>query len=255
MSNIEKYVRQDMARLRENATAFGFGVSGIAAVALLLNPLWYVSAGAGLFVFAATKMAIPFTRGRRQKKMIKDVPGVTYGMYDQYLHEGHLKLKQLKDYLRKVPYGDVREKLKRISHTTQQILDDLEEDPRKVKKARQFLNYYLESFNTIMKKYVTISAYQYKDHNTKKVLAEVEDSLDSLEAAFSRQLIALRDKNVLELDVELAVLKKTMDMDVGIGGPADTYKTPPILPGGNSASATDEPDEMGDTNIFKRPGI
>lgn len=212
-SDIEKYVRGDITKFRNNTISLSAGTAVFFFVALLFNPIVFVSLGAGLGVFVLLKAVLPEENRKKQKGKIKEIPGITYKSYKEYLEVGHSKLEELKSYMKKIPYGETKEKVKKIAKTTGKILDDLEENPAHIKKARQFLNYHLDAFNKIMKRYVEISSFGSKNKETNEVLKKVEESLDKVDCAFQEQLIMLHDKNVLELDVELSVLKKIMEMD------------------------------------------
>lgn len=214
-SEVEKYVRGDIAKLRNNVISLVMGAAGIIAAAIVLKPLWFVSLGIGLGVFILFKLVLPGARvsRKKQKKMIENIPGISYEMYNEYLEEGYSKLKELKGYLKKIPYGKTKEKVKGITKKTQKILSNLEAEPKNIKAAKQFLNYYLDAFNKIMKRYVELSSYEHKTAETNDLLLKVEENLDSVDSTFQKQLSMLHDKKVLELDVELSVLKKMMETD------------------------------------------
>lgn len=154
--------------------------------------------------------------GGSDNDMLEGVIGITQEMLDEAINEGSAKVRKLNEFIRKIPYGEVKKRAKSIAEIAEKIIEDIKKDPKDVKTGRQFLNYYLDSTLKIMDRYVEMSEHKQQSTEVQKVLKKVEDTLETLEAAFAKQLEKLLENDVLDLDTELTVLKRTIDME-GLG--------------------------------------
>ncbi len=103
-----------------------------------------------------------------------------------------------------------------ICQTITKILQEIKRDPDDLKRARQFLSYYLDSTISILDKYRTLSSQDIRDPAIAASLERAEKMLDTLNAAFEKQLAHLLTNDVMNLDSELSLLEKTIDME-GLG--------------------------------------
>jgi len=110
---------------------------------------------------------------------------------------------------------DVRGRVARICGTAEEILAELGREPRQVQLARAFLAYYLEAAQKIVTGYADLSRTSSPSPQAAATLARAEGSLDSIQQAFDQQLAALQEHRVIDLDVEVEVLEKTVRMDAG----------------------------------------
>ena len=69
----------------------------------------------------------------------------------------------------------------------------------------------------VVSSYVELTVRPIQDEEAKQACAKVEAELDTIRAAFEKQLQMLQENNLIDLDVELSVLKKTIAME-GLGG-------------------------------------
>ncbi len=116
--------------------------------------------------------------------------------------------------------GEKREsvpaKIGGICETVDKILAEIRRDPDDLKRARQFLSYYLDSTITILEKYEKLTANPVRDDKIKSSIARVEAMLDTIGKAFEKQLANLLSNDVMDLDAELALLENTINME-GLG--------------------------------------
>jgi len=113
---------------------------------------------------------------------------------------------------------DIRGRVARICGTAEEILAELGREPRQVQLARAFLAYYLEAAQKIVTGYADLSRTSSPSPQAAQTLARAEASLDSIQQAFDQQLAALQEHRVIDLDVEVEVLEKTVRMDAGAAG-------------------------------------
>lgn len=128
------------------------------------------------------------------------------------LAEGRRKLNQIRALGRNIK----NERLERVCKTIEKILAEIRRDPADLKRARQFLSYYLDSTINILEKYEKLSAQDIGDPAIRASLSRVESMIDTINLAFEKQLSHLLSNDVMDLDTELSLLEKTIQME-GLG--------------------------------------
>jgi len=105
--------------------------------------------------------------------------------------------------------GEITTRLRRISELARAILSDLAQDPRDLRRARKFLNVYLDSAQRVSQAYARTHA---QASNT-----ELEDRfrnvLVTIERVFGEQQQKLLENDVLDLDVQIEVLKTQLERE------------------------------------------
>lgn len=99
----------------------------------------------------------------------------------------------------------------------EKILAEIRRDPADLKRSRQFLSYYLDATINIITKYATLSSQRVDDESIGESLSRTERMLDTINLAFEKQLARLLSNDVMDLDTELTLLEKTIEME-GLGG-------------------------------------
>ncbi len=118
--------------------------------------------------------------------------------------ESVAKLRQLNDL---IPGADPSIKLDRLEAISSSIFDVVAGNPSKASKIRRFVNYYLPATIKMMETYKTISAHDVKGPNITSTLANIESALDSLVAAFEKQLDTLYSDTALDISTDIDVLE------------------------------------------------
>jgi 5-bromo-4-chloroindolyl phosphate hydrolysis protein len=105
--------------------------------------------------------------------------------------------------------GEITTRLRRIAELARAILADLAQDPRDLRRARKFLNVYLDSAMRVSESYARTHAQASN--------AELEDRfrnvLVTIERVFGEQQQKLLENDVLELDVQIEVLKTQLERE------------------------------------------
>jgi hypothetical protein len=115
---------------------------------------------------------------------------------------------------------DVRRKVGLLCRTAEKILVELRTEPTQVSLARPFLSYYLEAAHRIVRGYAELSVRGFSSSDTVDTLARAEASLDSVQHAFDGQLAGLLQHQVMDLESEISLLEKTVQMDTLMSTPA-----------------------------------
>lgn len=188
-------------------------VSGFLAAGVFL--LFYIilnvgvlpALGLGLLGYVGSMLLMP------TKSDSEDILalGVTRAYRDEVVKLGREKVKHIEKLGMKIEDMSVKMDVENICKTAYAIFDDFIEDPKDVKVGRKFLNYYLDTSVKILERYVSISNKHVKDASIEETLRRTERVLSKLDSTFNHQMRKLLDDDIMDLDVELAVLEKTIE--------------------------------------------
>ena len=139
--------------------------------------------------------------------------GVTPQLLESTMKEGGEKIKALVDCSKDIKDPGVRAKVARIVDVIKRIFANFEKDPKDIKQAKQFLNYYLDTSITIVRKYRDLSAQNVRSPEIAATLAKAELMLDSIEKAFEKQHARLLRDDAMDLDTEIQTLEQTFNAE------------------------------------------
>jgi hypothetical protein len=126
---------------------------------------------------------------------------------------GEKQVKVLKELADTVVKPEVRAKCQGLAALAEKIMTNLKENPKDVKRARQFLNYYLNATCTILQRYTELASRNIKSPEVGQTLTKVEGILDSIQHAFEQQLVAAAQDEILDLDTEMKLLEQTLQLE------------------------------------------
>jgi hypothetical protein len=146
----------------------------------------------------------------------------------EIIHEAEAELVEISRQGAQIAKPEVRAAVGRLGATAEQILEQLRKEPRKAGLARGFLSYYLEAALRIVRGYAELSSAPSDSPEVRRTLVQAEAALAEVQRAFDRQLQDLLQQQLLELDSEIALLEKTVQMDRRLAsGPAAPAALPP----------------------------
>ena len=120
------------------------------------------------------------------------------------------KLKILTSHMEKIEKPSVKSKVRDICVTVENIMVNFEKDPKDIKAAKNFLNYYLDATIGLVEKYKDLSSRNVKSDNIQATLAKAENLINIIRESFNKQYLKLLEDDVMNLDVEIQVLEKTL---------------------------------------------
>lgn len=110
---------------------------------------------------------------------------------------------------RKIPNTELGQRLARITAKAREIISVIEDDPGDLRRARKFLNTYLDGARKVTEGYVVIHQNDTGgelEHNFRNVL-------ETIESTFSEQHEKLLQNDVFDLDVQIEVLKTQLEQE------------------------------------------
>ena len=104
-----------------------------------------------------------------------------------------------------------------LETTTGKIIDAVVEKPSKLSQIRKFMNYYLPTTLKLLNAYDRMDSTGVSGANIDGTKGKIEDMLDTVCVAFSRQLDALYGEEALDISADIKVMEQMLRQE-GIGG-------------------------------------
>ena len=165
---------------------------------------------AGVF-FLAKKLIPPRT------VWVEQAPEPAYsGKYDlDAIQRDYLeKLKKASD---AIENPEVSKKIDRIRELSASIFEYAAQNPSRVGDLRKFTSYYLPTTLKILDAYDRMEEEKIKGENVARTMTGIENTLDTVAAAFERQLDSLYSAETLDIETDISVLESMLSQE-GIGG-------------------------------------
>lgn len=218
----------DHGSLPVKQTAPDWLLAGILAAAGFLAPYIFLGMALPVSLAIGALCLAAGTQLFRRAERLPEVPGgVGKAELDAALGEGERKLAAIRALGKRIgarmaerePLSgqkSIGAKIDSIAATVSDILAEIRRDPDDLKRARQFLAYYLDSTIAILEKYEKLSANDAGDPKIRASIERVETTLDTIGKAFEKQHANLLSNDVMDLDAELSLLENTINME-GLG--------------------------------------
>lgn len=128
----------------------------------------------------------------------------------ELMEEAHRDMTMYKNHLDQVKAPEIKEEGEKLYATGKSILDYLEDNPRKISKARRFLNYYLETSKELIVKYVSFEKTNIKTEELVRIYESTLKALNILQEAFRKQFVKLASNEILDIESDIQLLEKTL---------------------------------------------
>ena len=200
-------------------------LAGGAAAAILVPvlalgpglPFWIAClasamAGGGIVVLLA-----PATRFKAL-----DASGVARGKIEfarELLTEADPFISRLEAAAKAIQAKTIVDRVRHLASVARGIFEAVEKDPLRVDRVRRFLTYYLPRAAEMAEAYQSLERDQGAEAMRFDATREIIDRLD---AAFTDYAADLRDADLDKLDIELKLLKRSLDEDLGSSATLDT---------------------------------
>ena len=112
------------------------------------------------------------------------------------------KIEAIESANRNISNTELSGRLRRVTKLARQIIGTIEEDPRDIRRARKFLNVYLDGARSVTEGY----AQTHKTGASEELEANFRNVLVTIEDVFTEQQAKLQQNNELDLDVQIEVL-------------------------------------------------
>ena len=105
----------------------------------------------------------------------------------------------------------------RLEDTTGKIIDTVAASPSKLPQIRKFMNYYLPTTLKLLNAYDRMDSTGASGANIDGTKGKIEDMLETICAAFTRQLDDLYGQEAMDVSAEIRVMEQMLAQE-GFGG-------------------------------------
>lgn len=117
--------------------------------------------------------------------------------------------------------------ISRLEVTAGKIIDTVVEQPAKLPQIRKFMNYYLPTTLKLLNAYDRMDSAGVSGANIDGTKGRIEDMLDTIAAAFDKQLDALYGEEALDISTDIKVMEQMLAREGLSGGmEAEAAKEP-----------------------------
>jgi len=138
----------------------------------------------------------------RQKKMIADAQGYSGDEILRMLEESSLIIRSIEQANDKIRNTELNQRIENICAIADRILAEIESDPRDIRRARKFLNVYLDGAKQVTEGY----ARTHQQTQSGQLEQNFRNVLETIESVFQEQHQKLLEEDVFDLDVKIEVL-------------------------------------------------
>jgi 5-bromo-4-chloroindolyl phosphate hydrolysis protein len=128
----------------------------------------------------------------------------------QNLQDAWKKLKTIRRLQFRIRSIPIWQKTSHLYKVARRILSIIEEEPHRFHSARSFFSSYLDSTITILEKYTMLVSQPVRNTEIMMALKKTEAMLDDIIHALEEELMQVLSDDVLNLNVELDTLKKSL---------------------------------------------
>ncbi|WP_441238770.1 5-bromo-4-chloroindolyl phosphate hydrolysis family protein [Bradyrhizobium sp. 930_D9_N1_4] len=203
-------------------------IAGGAAAAVLLPslaiglgmPFWIA-----LAISAAAGGGIVVALAPRSRFAALEASGMARGQIEfanELLTEAEPLAERMEDAASAIRTRAVGDRIRHLVQIARDIFAAIERDPLRLDRVRRFLTYYLPRAAEIAEAYRALERSSVPDTAR---LAATGDMINRLDMAFTRYAANLQDADLDKLDIELKLLKSSLDEDLGPAQPAAPVET------------------------------
>lgn len=127
--------------------------------------------------------------------------------------EAKVKLKKVQHLGSQIANTNIKTKVAAVCSNSEKIFEDMRRDPRDIRPAKRFLDYYLDASANILQKYLDITRMGLNTSESNNKIEMIEVTLDTTVKAFEQQLVRLMENDFIDLDAEISVLESTLKMN------------------------------------------
>lgn len=110
----------------------------------------------------------------------------------------------------------VRKEAEKLAETSLTIIKYLENNPVKIRQARQFIDYYQDSASKILSKYIGLQNANIETEKIIKLKQDTQSALETLNTAFNKQFEKLMRGELIDMQAEIALLEQTVKTESDI---------------------------------------
>ena len=136
---------------------------------------------------------------------------------DKMIRDGALAVEEMKRLDENIEDEKISQAIRKLEQTSQAIFQQVREAPEKLPQIRKFMDYYLPTTLKLLNAYDRMSSVGVGGENIDSTKERVEAIMDTIVAAFDKQLDGLFGAEALDISADITVLE-TMLAREGLAG-------------------------------------
>lgn len=136
---------------------------------------------------------------------------------DKMIRDGALAVEEMKRLDENIEDEKISQAIRKLEQTSQAIFQQVREAPEKLPQIRRFMDYYLPTTLKLLNAYDRMSSVGVGGENIDSTKERVEAIMDTIVAAFDKQLDGLFGAEALDVSADITVLE-TMLAREGLAG-------------------------------------
>lgn len=133
---------------------------------------------------------------------------------EQKLLEAKMDCESIQKSIVKIGDMQVRDEAERLSETSRAIIEYLENNPSKIRQARQFIDYYQDTASKLLSKYIGLQDANIETEEIIRLKKDTRSALATLNKAFSGQFEKLMRGELTDMQAEIELLEQTVKMEM-----------------------------------------
>lgn len=133
---------------------------------------------------------------------------------EQKLLEAKEDYESINRSIRKIGDLQVKGEAEKLAGTSEAIIAYLEQNPPKIRQARQFIDYYQDCASRLLTKYIGLQDANIETAEIIKLKKDTRSALSTLNKAFSGQFEKLMRGELTDMQAEIDLLEQTVKMEM-----------------------------------------
>ncbi len=133
---------------------------------------------------------------------------------EQKLLEAKEDHDSIKKSIAKIVDTQVKDEAEKLSETSAAIIEYLENNPSKIRQARQFIDYYQDTASKLLSKYIGLQDANIETSEIIRLKKDTRSALATLNKAFSGQFEKLMRGEITDMQAEIELLEQTVKMEM-----------------------------------------
>ena len=136
---------------------------------------------------------------------------------DKMVSDGELAIREMKRLNDSIKDETISSQIDRLEEVSNKIFDCVKADPKKLPQIRKFMNYYLPTTLKLLNAYDRMDAAGISGVNIDGTKGKIETMMDTVVAAFDKQLDALFGAEAMDISTDITVMENLLAQE-GLAG-------------------------------------
>ncbi len=169
---------------------------------------------------AEARKAEEARRAAEAEKAASSQDGRQDAQHRRILQDGNAYIRMVHECSEKIRNQQMNGKLSRLEAIMRRIFEHVERVPESADDLHKFMDYYLPTTTKLLQAYIDLDRQEIAGQNITATKKEIEDTLDTINAAFEKLLDGLFEETAWDISSDISVMK-TMMAQEGLTGEKD----------------------------------